>query len=297
MIVFCGYANHDVLTRVERMPAAGERIQATAVDHISGGTGANAAVAAARARASVAFAGAIGRDERSASFLRELETEGIDTTWTNRDSFLTTAIVLVAADGERSIISQDDGLTPNLVLAAARRLSDAGGGWLYTDGYRWPSLLDDDDLPGVRLVVDLDGCTDRDAALQALGRAEHLIVGRPLWEVEFGFAESDWPHLAARNNTYLIVTDGARGWTLVSPSGHVTTEPALAVQTVDATGAGDCFVGTYIALLERGEPPAEAAHLAGIAAGLACTVEGGRGAPRFEDIETHASHTAVSTDR
>jgi sulfofructose kinase len=77
----------------------------------------------------------------------------------------------------------------------------------------------------------------------------------------------------------VVVTDGAAGWTLYGPDGSVRTEPALPVDVVDDTGAGDCFAGTYLAGLDAGLSPARAAVRAGAAASLSCTVRGARGAP------------------
>jgi sulfofructose kinase len=58
------------------------------------------------------------------------------------------------------------------------------------------------------------------------------------------------------------------------------------VTTVDATGAGDCFAGTYAAELDRGADPVEAARFAAVAAGLSCTRPGAReGLPSRAAVE------------
>jgi sugar/nucleoside kinase (ribokinase family) len=83
----------------------------------------------------------------------------------------------------------------------------------------------------------------------------------------------------------LVVTDGARGWTLFTPGGERHAGPAIEVTAVDATGAGDCFAGAYCAELDRGASPPEAARLAAVAAGLSCTRPGARdGLPSREEV-------------
>jgi sulfofructose kinase len=278
VIVFCGYANLDVVGRVPRFPQPDERVHATAVEHLPGGMAANAAVAAARAGAAVAFAGVVGDDPLSDRFLAQLATEGVDTGWTDRGGFLSTAIVLVDGAGRRSVVSEDDALGGAHVSSVADRLAAAGGGLLYLDGYR-AAELGAAVRPGVPLAVDLDGCDDPATALEAVRLADHVVVGRSRLTGQLGVPATGWAELARAAGTVLVVTDGARGWTLHGADGSFSQGSALAVDVVDDTGAGDCFAGTYLAGVAGGAGPVAAATRAGIAASLSCTVPGARGAP------------------
>lgn len=291
VIVFCGYANLDVAARVPHLPRPDERVHASAVEHLPGGMAANAAVAAARAGARVAFAGVVGEDHLSERFLGELEVEGVDTGWTERTAFLSTAVVLVDAEGRRAVVSQDDGLGPAHVAAAAERLAAQGGGILYVDGYRAASVAPAA-AAGVVLAVDLDGCDDGDDALSAVRGADHVVVGRRRLERLLGHRGPDWAQLARTTRTHLLVTDGADGWQLFEPDGSVVPGPALPVAVVDDTGAGDCFAGTYLAGVDGGLPPLTAARRAGVAASLSCTVRGARGAPPPADVDAVLASTA-----
>jgi ribokinase/sulfofructose kinase len=278
VIVFCGYANLDVVGRVPRFPGPDERVHASAVEHLPGGMGANAAVAAARAGAAVAFAGVVGADPLSDRFLGELAGDGVDPAWTARTAFLSTAIVLVDGEGRRSVVSEDDALDAGHVTAVADRLTRAGGGLLYLDGYRAA------EVPlaagrGCTVAVDLDGCEDRTVALAAIEHAAHVVVGRRRLEELLGVPPGTWPDLAVTGGTTLVVTDGPRGWTLYAPDGTSAGGPALTVGVVDDTGAGDCFAGTYLAGLDAGLEPVAAAGRAGVAASLSCTAPGARAAP------------------
>lgn len=287
MIVFLGYANNDVTVHVPHVPVLGERVQATSVSMIDGGMNANAAVSAARMGARVVFAGAVGPEARSAEFLANLELDGVDTSWAPRDSFLSTAVVLIAEGGDRSIISQDDPNDAVRISQVLDRLATSGGGRLFVDGYRatmMPSSLPEN----CSLAIDLDGCVDVDAALRVFALADHVIVGRALWEGTFGIEFERWATMAAEHNTHLVVTDGERGWTLVTPDGVVTSQPAVAVEVVDAVGAGDCFCGTYIAFVDAGRTPRESARLAGASAALACATAGPRGCPSLTELTRFA---------
>ena len=278
MIVFCGYANLDVVGRVPRFPRPDERVHAASVEHLSGGMAANAAVAAARAGAAVAFAGVVGADPLSDRFLAQLAADGVDTGWTDRSGFLSTAIVLVDGAGQRSVVSEDDALGSAHVSAVADRLAAAGGGLLYLDGYR-AAELGRAVRPGVSLAVDLDGCDDPATAREAFRLADHVVVGRGRLTGPLDVPATGWAELARASGTVLVVTDGARGWSLHGPDGAASRGSALTVDVVDDTGAGDCFTGTYLAGLAAGAASDAAATRAGIAASLSCTVPGARGAP------------------
>ena len=291
MIVFFGYANNDVTVHVPHVPLLGERVQATIIDSIDGGMNANAAVSAARMGARVAFAGAVGSDIRSSEFLAALERDGVDISWAPRDAFLSTAVVLIADGGDRSIISQDDANDADRLLSVLDRLA-IDGGRLFVDGYR-ASILPPELPDNVRLAIDLDGCADRDAALHAFALADHVVVGRSLWQNSFGIAAERWPILTAEHDTHLVVTDGERGWTLVTPSGETITEPAVPVDVIDAVGAGDCFCGTYIAFIDAGESPIHAARMAGAAAALACATAGPRGCPTRTELDDFTATLAT----
>ncbi|MFC4564911.1 carbohydrate kinase family protein [Nocardiopsis mangrovi] len=296
MILFCGYANVDVVARVPALPKGGDRVQATAIDHRHGGMGANAAVAAARMGARAAFGGAVGTAPADRDFLAALAADGVDTSWCHTDAAVATAVVLVTPDGERAVISRDDDLDAARIAAGVRRLAARGGGWLYLDGYRWPgaatalALAD----PGGRtsLFVDLDGCADPDAARTALSSAGHAVAGRAQLESLFGPVEDTAAELAAGHGVVLIVTDGADGWRLFGPGGETGRGAAFPVDAVDATGAGDCFSGAYLAGLDAGLAPAAAARRAAAAAALSCTVPGARGAPGRDAVEALLSAPA-----
>ncbi|MFC3999351.1 carbohydrate kinase family protein [Nocardiopsis sediminis] len=289
MILFCGYANVDVVARVPALPTGGDRVHATAIDHRHGGMGANAAVAAARMGAHAAFGGAVGTGPADREFLAALAAGGVDTAWCHTDAAVATAIVLVTPDGERAVISRDDDLDAARIATGARRLAARGGGWLYLDGYRWPgaarALADADPEGRVSPFVDLDGCADPEAARTALTCARHAVAGRAQLDALFGPGEDTADALAVRHGTVLITTDGANGWRLSGPGGETARGPAFPVDAVDATGAGDCFCGAYLAGLDAGLAPATAARRAAAAAALSCTVPGARGAPGRRAVE------------
>ena len=68
--------------------------------------------------------------------------------------------------------------------------------------------------------------------------------------------------------------------------------PMLAI--VDATGAGDCLVGTFLAQRLHDTPPEAAARVAVQAASLSTTAEGAQGRiVRFSELDAAATGARV----
>jgi 2-dehydro-3-deoxygluconokinase len=74
-----------------------------------------------------------------------------------------------------------------------------------------------------------------------------------------------WSHALGAKTVVLKL--GEQG-VLVSHEGMQTHIPALQVQTVDATGAGDCFAGNVLARICLGDSVLQAARYANAAAAL-----------------------------
>jgi ribokinase len=72
----------------------------------------------------------------------------------------------------------------------------------------------------------------------------------------------------------LVVTRGAEGATAFLADGGEITVPALAIEPVDTTGAGDTFAGVLAAGLDAGLALDQALRRASTAAALACLALG-----------------------
>lgn len=96
----------DMAFRVPKRPQAGELVVAQEFAAFRGGKGYNQAVALARLGAQVTMVGAVGADEHGESFLRALETEGIDAGRVVRMRGTPTgvAVPLVTPDGRAAFV-------------------------------------------------------------------------------------------------------------------------------------------------------------------------------------------------
>jgi ribokinase len=290
-VVVVGSVNADLVVSVTRLPAAGETVTGGTFARHGGGKGANQAVAAARAGASVAMVGAVGADDLGDEALRELAAEGIDVAAVARLDGVATGVAAIVVDerGENLIAvasganSQLEG--PVVEEAVARLLGRGSHGVVLLShevpvdavlaGIRaaraggWRVVLNP--APARALPDDLDGVVLTPNADEARVLADEQDV------------EAAGRALAARTRAPVLVTLGAEGALLLD--GDAERLPALAVEVIDTTGAGDAVNGALAAELAAGRSLREAAQFALAAAALSTRVPGARaGMPRRDDV-------------
>src|SRR4051794_11536245 len=125
-VVVVGSVNMDITVHADRLPARGETVAGGTALRGSGGKGANAAVAAARAGAEVRLVAAVGDDEAGTVALEALWAEGVDVgaVATLPGVATGTALIVVDAAGDNQIAvasGANHALAPEYVTAALRR--------------------------------------------------------------------------------------------------------------------------------------------------------------------------------
>src|SRR3954451_26036 len=105
IVVVVGAVNVDLVVVAPTLPAPGETVVGGGLQTFGGGKGANAAVAAARAGATVKLIAAVGDDDHGRSAVAELEAEGVDVTGVAVLSGEPTGVALIVVDdgGENQI--------------------------------------------------------------------------------------------------------------------------------------------------------------------------------------------------
>ncbi|MEM6489862.1 MAG: PfkB family carbohydrate kinase, partial [Pseudomonadota bacterium] len=236
-----------------------------------GGKGANQAIAAARAGASVRLAGAIGPG--AAWTLERLAEAGVDTgAVATLDTTTGHAVILVDRAGENRIVLHPganralDAATLDRLFAGARP-----GDWLLTQN---ETTLVAEAMARARAL----GLQTAHAAAPFEPEACAAVLPHTdLLAVNEGEAAALAAHLAVEAVALpvpaTLVTHGARGATWRAEGGTQTV-PAFAVTPVDTTGAGDCFLGYALAGLDAGLDAAAALRRAAAAAAIQVTRPG-----------------------
>ncbi len=296
-VVVVGSSNTDMTVRVPSIPAPGETLLGREFRITAGGKGANQAVAAARAGATVVFVTALGTDDFGNRALENFVREGIDVRLVRRVSTAPSGVALIFVDdqGENSIAvapGANSELRPGDVSPLAQ-------------------VLDADDVLLVQLEIPLE-TVDAAVRVAAARRARVMLNPAPAQalpdsllaavslitpnehEAErlTGIDLEDDAGAPARAATSLhergvpsaIITLGARG-AFISAAGASEHVRAFAVQAVDTTAAGDVFNGALAAALVDGRPLPEAVQFANAAAAISVTRPGAQdSAPTRSEI-------------
>ena len=277
-IVVFGSLNMDLMVRVTRAPRAGETLRGLGFLTNPGGKGANQAVACARQGASVSMVGCVGEDDFGHALRNALALDGIDVSNVGTVEGSTgVAVVMVDAEGENRIT-----LVPGANEMLKARYEALSGQF----------LLLQCEVPMAE-VVEAARIMHAQGATVVMNPAPVCHLPEELWslvdiivmnEIEAaelaGLPVSD-PASASiaalsirkRGPATAIVTLGGQGVVLADGDGcrHF---PAIGVQVVDTTAAGDTFIGALCAARAAGRSMDDAV-LRGIRAATICVTRPG----------------------
>jgi ribokinase len=294
MVIVFGSINLDLIFDLPSIPRPGETILGPTTRIEPGGKGANQAVGAARDGGSVIMAGSVGRDALADGATALLRAAGVNLDRVQAvDASTGCAAIAVDPAGNNAIAV---GLGANL-LTSHRQVEDA--------------LLHST----ATLVLQMEADAAENAALIARARAAgsriilNLAPARPLPEAALravdilvvNETEAAWlaGHLGCSETAVdvrnrlggisVLVTRGGEGAEVAGPEGN-WHQPAIPIQPVDTTAAGDCFVGVLAHRLDRGETLQSALRRASVAAAACCTRPGSQGSiPTAAETDTLAS--------
>lgn len=282
MIIVVGSINLDLITTMDRLPAPGETVAGKGFHTAPGGKGANQALAAARAGATVRMVGAVGKDAFAGEALALLRAGGVD---------LSGVAEVHTATGIASIYVGGDG--ENMIAVAPGANATVTRGAVTAHPFRaGDHVLLQHEIPLAAVQAALEAARKADA-VSILNTAPYIADAAPLLaqadyvvanETEFDlFADA----LSLRGTTRddrmrafvtetgrsIIVTLGADGVIAAAPAGFLRVE-ALKITPVDTVGAGDTFCGYFGAGLDAGLSLEDALRRAAAAGSLACLKPG-----------------------
>lgn len=295
MITVFGSLNADLVCPVEHLPAPGETVTGPAYSVVPGGKGANQALAAALAGAPVRFVGAVGRDGFREPALSSLKAGGVDlTAMADSDRQTACAFIGVDARGENQIIVAS-GANLDARAEQLKGLALGAGDLLLlqmevTHSENWRAV-EIAKATGARVVLNLAPVGA--VPPEVLRQIDVLIVNeteaRQL-AAQLGLTEVDPEKIAARLAADFvdtcIVTLGPQGVAAYGAGGTLRL-PALTVEVVDTTAAGDAFVGGFAAALHEGAAMERALARGVVSGGLACRKLGAQSSlPAAAEIAT-----------
>ncbi|MGD0213737.1 MAG: ribokinase [Terriglobales bacterium] len=278
-IAVVGSANVDLTTFSDHFPRPGETIFGDKFDLGFGGKGANQAVAARLCGADVFMVARVGDDLFGPATIANFKKLGIDATHVRQVSGVSSGVapIFVDSSGQNRIIvvkGANDALKPADVDAASDTLKSADCIVLqfeipletvyYTIRFARKNGIRCILNPAPAQPIDLKAVAELDYFVPNESEAE-TISGLPVRNVDD--AKRCAASLLAGGIRRVLITLGANGSLLAGKEGmeHV---PAFSMKSVDSTGAGDAFIGSFATFLGEGMPELEAARRANLYAGL-----------------------------
>ena len=281
-IAVVGSANIDLTTFADRFPKPGETIFGQKFHLGFGGKGANQAVAARLCGAEVSMIARVGSDLFGPATIENFRKQGIDATYVKQVDGLSSGVapIFVEPNGQNRILvvkGANDAVRPADVDDAARLLQSVDSIVLqfeipvetvyYTIRFAREHQIRCILNPAPAHAVDTTALEGLDYFVPNESEAE-AITGIPVKTLED--ARRCAHKLVDGGIRRVIITLGANGSLLASREGIEHVAP-FAVESIDSTGAGDAFIGSFAVFLGEGVSEKEAVLRANLYAALSTT--------------------------
>lgn len=284
-VLVVGSVSADLTAFSARPPEPGETLRGDSFTLALGGKGANQAVAAARAGAPTSFIACVGDDTFGTMVRRELVDAGVGVGELRTVPGETgIAHIRVDASGENSIVivpGANDALDEATVVRGIRDSAVTSSvllTQLETPARLTVSILRTARDAGVTTILDPAPAAPLDADVWALvdlvtpnETEARMLTGIVVDSEESAVEAGRW--FLERGVGAVLITRGGAGTTLVTAD-QVETFPALEVEPVDTTAAGDAFAGALGAALAGGRSLEAAIRFGAAAGALAVTKRG-----------------------
>jgi ribokinase len=303
LVVVVGAINADLVVAADHLPRPGETVVGPRLQRYGGGKGANAAVAAARAGATVRLVGAVGADDTGSSAVDELRAHGIDVSGIAVLPGEATGVALIVVDpwGENQIAvgaGANSSVTAQQVSLALSEVLERTGCVLVSTEIPEESVvaaIEAATASGVQCILNPAPVVPAVLRLLRMGplltpnatELNALVAALDQTLSEARTLRNDFPddlqavterarRLAGMSGAPVVVTIGGDGALIVSPDGHAEHLPAPAAAVRDTTGAGDTFNGVLAARLAAGDRLEVAVRTAIVAASISVAHVGAR---------------------
>lgn len=281
-LIVLGSVNADHILQVEAFPRPGETVSGHGYKVVSGGKGANQAVAAGRLGADISLIACVGDDAFGKKSITSFEVDGIHTDGVTMmpDTPTGVAIIYVNAEGENTIgISPEANarLLPEIVEPHLGLLEEADAllMQLETPLITIELMAKIAHLAGKRVILNPAPAHPLPDSL--LAHVTMITPNETETEVLTGIAvntEEDARKAAAvfhkKGVEQVVITLGSKG-AFISDSSGMRILEGFVVRPIDTTAAGDVFNGALVTALLEGKEMDDAVRFAHGAAAIAVT--------------------------
>ncbi|MDR1780828.1 MAG: ribokinase [Tannerella sp.] len=298
-IAVIGSSNTDMVIKASRLPVPGETIIGGTFMMNPGGKGANQAVTIARLGGQVSFITKTGNDLFGRQSIELYKTEGIDTRYifSSADNPSGVALISVDAKGENCILVAPgaNGTLSVQDIEKARAEIEAADLLLMQLEIPMATVEYAADIAaskGVKVI--LNPAPAQVLSPKLLKNLYVITPNKSEAELLSGITVKDWSSarrasdiISAKGVDIVIITLGAKG-ALVKEGTDYFEIPAVKVEAVDTTAAGDTFCGALCVGISEGKNIADAVKFACQAAAIAVTRMGAQASvPYRHEIEKY----------
>ncbi len=297
-ILVIGSLNMDMVVNVAHTPAVGETILTDRMSLIPGGKGANQACAAGRLGADITMLGAVGDDTYGDILIESLKKSGVNVSGIIRRKGENTGIALITVnsagdnsivvvsganatlscediDRHRELLQEADIILfqmeiPAATVRYAAKMAKSLGKTVILDPAPVPENFPDE------LYRYVDVLKPNETELHMLTKTDRIETRLP---EAVGF-------LKAKGIKNVLVTLGENGVYLDAEDTGVSKIPALKVEAVDTTAAGDSFTAAMAVMLSQGKSLKKAAVFANQVSAIVVTRKGAQSSIPFLDEVT-----------
>ena len=295
-----GSINTDLVCQSDVLPKVGETVSGTNFVIVNGGKGANEAVACSRLGASTHLLACVGDDMFSRNAIANLQQEGVHITAVKQIKGMMGGIANIVVSNKNNQIIVVPGANAKLDVNYVKKYSDRIKDCYILGGqFETPidSLLEVSRIckkNGVMFV--LNPSPIKDYPKEIYDNATYVIVNEIEIKTVSGYTDAD-PYKVLRDNPEkLILTKGGDGC-FYSDGKDVINVPAIKVDVVDTTGAGDTFLGSFMVGITYGMKEFDAIRFANICAGLKTTKLGAQtGMPTKEQVLKYIKKNKIKID-
>ncbi len=286
-LLILGDANPDLVLTGDIEPAFGQTERLLDGAHLTvGGSGAIVACGAARLGLRVAFSGVVGDDHFGRYMRDELDRRGVDVSGLVVDPTRSTGLTVVLARRDDRAILTHEGTIGDLrselidpgLLGAAAHVHVASYFLQTRLAPDLPALFERIRAGGVTTSVDPNGDPSErwDGGLRALLPQVDVFLPNATEATRIaGSASVDDAVIALAALAGIIVAKAGPDGAVAARGDQLVRAPAAAVDTVDATGAGDSFDAGFLCSWLAGDPLERALAIGNACGALSTRALGG----------------------
>jgi ribokinase len=275
-IYILGSLNTDLTVYLDRYPQKGETIKGRSFRSGAGGKGLNQAFAAAKLGGRVHFLGAVGKDAFGEMMVAQLKSVGVDVSSVHIRQDIASGVALIEVCQGENEIALDLGANETIQsqeIDAFFQKAKPGDLFLTQGENNADSLaISLQKAHELGLVTLLNPAPANRTMVASFPQVDLLIPNER--EAALLSGKSTFEEAAKNFRVpHVVITLGKDGYYALDQEGGYR-EPAIRVEAIDTTGAGDAFCGALCYFLSVDKPLKAALKLASVYASMSTLTKG-----------------------